>query len=204
VQLLLGTTVLAGSLVVPDDVVAIAVLPHASSHRHATHRSRHLASALHERGIATLSVDLLAEEEEGIDATLASRLVDVTDWLGSRPRVAGLPVAYLAVETAAAAIEAAAARPRVVRAVVACGGHPERAGTALRELRAATLFLVAATDPLAIARDRRALCRTLAPAWIERVPGIAHLLDDVGGLDEVATRAASWIAEHARAADRAA
>jgi len=196
----LGGTVLGATMVVPDDARAVVVLAYAVHQRRLAHRSRRLASALHDQRLATVAVDLLSEIDRPIvDVTLlASRLAGVTAWLRTWPAVWGLPIAYLAADASAAALVAAASRDDIL-GVVCCGGRPDLATAALPRLQAPTLLLVATMDALAVARNRRALAAILAPAWIEHVPGVTQLLEDAAGLDDVARRTAAWID---RCADR--
>ncbi len=70
----------------------------------------------------------------------------------------------------------------------------------LGKVRAPTLLLVGGEDEVVLGLNREALARLGAPAELVTVPGATHLFEEPGTLDEVARRAARWIASHARGA----
>src|SRR5207302_11146882 len=120
-------------------------------------RNRFVADVLANTGLATLLIDLLTQDEEKIDLQttelrfdirlLAERLGGVTDWLGSEPSTAGLSIGYFGASTgAAAALIAAADRPKTVRAIVSRGGRPDLAGPILRRVAQPTLLIVGGED----------------------------------------------------------
>jgi pimeloyl-ACP methyl ester carboxylesterase len=158
--------------------------------------------------LATLLVDLLAEEEEAVDrytahlrfdiGLLADRLVGATDWLTEDPRTAGLSVGYFGASTGGgAALVAATTRPDRVGAVVSRGGRPDLAGDALRAVRAPTLLIVGGDDEPVIGMNEEALARLGAPVKrLVIVPGASHLFEEPGKLEEVARLAADWFTRH--------
>jgi len=202
-----GSAELVGTLVIPQGVEAVVVLPHLGGAGRHRRSSRRLAAALRTRHLATCAIELLTAAEMN-DASLhenrpddlaviAARLIDVTAWLRTWPPLWEVPVAYFAGETSAAALIAAAAQPATVRAVVSWCGRPDLAITRLPWVAAATLLLVPERDPVARERNRRAIAALLAPGWVEAVPGTASLDGDDARLDDVARRATDWFVHHA-------
>jgi pimeloyl-ACP methyl ester carboxylesterase len=97
---------------------------------------------------------------------------------------------------AAAALIAAAARPRVVKAVVSRGGRPDLAASALAAVRAPTLLLVGGRDVDVLELNRRAQRAMTAPAEVVVVQGATHLFEEPGALERVAALAAGFLREH--------
>jgi len=97
---------------------------------------------------------------------------------------------------AAAALQAAAAHPAEVAAVVSRGGRPDLAFTALPHVTAPTLLIVGGLDTSLI-EPHRAACRRLGgESRLVIVPGATHLFEEPGALDEVARLAGDWFARH--------
>lgn len=197
---------LPGVLESPVGATALVLFAHGSGSSHRSARNRHVAEALHRAGLATLRFDLLSEAEAADRAhvfdiaLLAARLVGAIDWAAARPALAALPLGLFGASTgAAAALVAAAARPRRVRAVVSRGGRPDLAADAWPQVRVPTLLIVGGDDREVLQLNRAAL-RGLAAlgerARLEIVPGATHLFEEPGALDAVATLAADWFARH--------
>src|SRR5512140_114896 len=91
---------LRGDLSVPRDAHGIVVFAHGSGSSRLSSRNQRVAAHLYEGKFATLLFDLLTADEERVDersgqyrfdvSMLGERLVQVTDWLGSRPDVQSL------------------------------------------------------------------------------------------------------------------
>ncbi|GAA4676311.1 dienelactone hydrolase family protein [Streptomyces chumphonensis] len=195
--------VLAGDLAVPDGAPCVVVFAHGSGSSRHSPRNRAVAQDLREAGLGTLLVDLLTAEEERADATshrhrfdvplLARRLVGLVDRLGERPGTAGVPVGLFGASTGAgAALDAAAARPERVRAVVSRGGRPDLAGEALARVRAPVLLVVGGADTDVLRLNREAARELGAPHREHVVPGATHLFAEPGALAEVAAVARAW------------
>jgi putative phosphoribosyl transferase len=210
VPLASGGIELAGTLTVPPEPGGLVLFAHGSGSSRHSPRNREVAGALHRRQLATLLFDLLTEQEERVDKIdaslrfdidlLAERLVGVTDWMGSHPLAAGLPLGYFGASTGAgAALIAAARRCRLVAAVVSRGGRPDLAGDALGEVRAPTLLIVGDQDTPVLALNRAAALKLGAPRRVAVVPGATHLFEEPGALDQVAELAADWFVTHFRA-----
>lgn len=189
-------------LVLPPDAVGLVVFAHGSGSGRKSPRNRYVAGILNEAGIATLLADLLTEDEERVDARtrehrfdiplLARRLAGLVDAVGRDARLRALPVGLFGASTgAAAALVAAAARPRVVT-VVSRGGRPDLAGDALDRVRAPVLLLVGGRDDAVIELNEAAARRLRGYAELVLVAGATHLFEEPGTLEEVASVAAEW------------
>ena len=196
----------AGDLQVPSEARGIVVFAHGSGSGRHSPRNRFVAGALADRGLATLLLDLLTEEEELGEqrggrlrfdvALLAQRLAGAIAWARDDERLAHLPVGLFGASTGAgAALIAAADEPRV-RAVVSRGGRPDLADEALGRVTAPTLLIVGSRDEVVLELNREALEALGAPARLEVVPGASHLFEEPGALERVAELAAGWFLEH--------
>jgi pimeloyl-ACP methyl ester carboxylesterase len=161
-------------------------------------------------GLATLLIDLLTQEEEMIDLEtaelrfdirlLAERLGGVTDWLAGEPSTAGLVIGYFGASTgAAAALIAAADRPKTVRAIVSRGGRPDLAASALRRVRQPTLLIVGGEDDVVIQLNRQALQELSGTKQLVIIPGATHLFEEPGALEQVAALASEWFLRYLEA-----
>jgi len=152
-------------------------------------------------------MDLLTHDEDAVDQAtrqfrfdiglLADRLAGAIDWLEGLPEARELPIGLFGASTgAAAALQAAAARPHRVRAVVSRGGRPDLAGEALEHVRAPTLLIVGADDTPVIPLNDAALRRLKAPAEMRLVPGASHLFEEPGTLAAASALARDWFVRH--------
>lgn len=194
---------LGGDLGLPPGARGLVVLTDGRGSGRASPMNRYVARILRSAGFATLLFDLLTTEEEAEPRgagrpdvrLLATRLIRATDWLGGRPDTRLLPLGYFAVDTAAAAaLVAAAARPHLVRAVVACGKGRDL--EAVRAVRAATLLIVAGADAHSFDASRAAID---ARSVLEIVREPAFRADG-GAPDRVAALARRWFEDHLSAA----
>jgi dienelactone hydrolase len=211
VQVAAGPVMLDGNLVVPEGAHGVVLFAHGSGSGRHSPRNRHVAGNLQAAGLATLLLDLLTEEEEAEDRytahlrfdidLLAGRLVGATDWLRHDQRTAALPIGYFGASTgAAAALVAAARRPKAIRAVVSRGGRPDLAGAALPAVRAPTLLIVGGNDTLVLRLNKEAL--KLLGATTKQlvvVPGATHLFEELGKLEEVARLSSEWFGRYFKA-----
>ena len=201
-----GGVTLQGLLRAPRDERGIVLFAHGSGSSRFSPRNTYVANVLCDAGFATLLFDLLTAEEEEIDVVtaelrfdiplLTERLVAATRWLLEQPHLQDLPIGYFGSSTGAAAALAAAARVPAVTAVVSRGGRPDLAGTALREVRAATLLIVGGNDRQVQALNESALAQLDCEASLEIVPGATHLFAESGALEQVASLAAAWFTRH--------
>jgi len=193
-------THLDADVVVPSGAVGVVLFAHGSGSSRHSPRNRAVADELNRRGLATVLMDLLTDDEDRVDrgprfdiGLLAERLVGAIDRLGATPPTAGLPLGLFGASTGgAAALVAAATRPAAVRAVVSRGGRPDLAGAALTQVQAPTLLIVGERDPMVGDLNARALRVLTAPSELRVVPGASHLFEEPGTLEEVAVQAADW------------
>lgn len=207
VQITTPSVALNGSLCLPNDVKGIVLFAHGSGSSRHSPRNRYVAKVLQENGIGTLLFDLLTEEEEVIDEStaklrfdinlLAGRLIEVTDWLPQYLESKDLKLGYFGASTgAAAALVAAAERPKFVRAVVSRGGRPDLAVEALPKVKAPTLLIVGGEDFEVVEMNRAALRQMKSEKTMIIIPGATHLFEEKGALEEVARLASDWFHSH--------
>ena len=199
-----GPRELPGVLWRPVGPGATVLFAHGSGSSRLSPRNHRVAQQLLERGLGTLRFDLLDETEAGDRARvfdialLAERLVEALDWLDARDLAAGVdaPACGLfgASTGAAAALAAAAARPRRVGAVVCRGGRPDLAARWLDAVRAPTLLIVGERDTEVLRLNRLALAGLQCEAQLAVVPAASHLFEEPGALETVAEQAADWFA----------
>ncbi|HLZ71811.1 MAG TPA: alpha/beta family hydrolase [Dehalococcoidia bacterium] len=202
-----GDAQLVGDLTLPEQAKALIAFAHGSGSSHRSPRNRQVAAALNVVGFATLLFDLLTPAEADVDERsaahrfdiplLGQRMIGAVDWLGRTAETRALPIGLFGASTgAAAALLAAAARPKAVGAVVSRGGRPDLAGAALTRVQAPVLLIVGGDDRAVIELNRQALARLSAEAVLELVPGATHLFEEPGALAQVVRLASTWFARH--------
>ena len=205
----LGRIELAADVSLPDRATGLVLFAHGSGSSRHSPRNRHVADVLNRGAIGTVLTDLLTEEEEAIDiqtaelrfdiSLLGNRLAGITDWIGRQPVLKSLGLGYFGASTgAAAALVAAAERPKTVRAVVSRGGRPDLAGAALKGVLAPTLFIVGGEDTVVLDLNYSAMAQLPRQTEhkLEIIPGATHLFEEPGALDRVAALARDWFREH--------
>jgi len=207
VEVTAGDVKLIGNLDIPADAVGVVLFAHGSGSSRHSPRNIFVAEHLQRGRIATLLIDLLTRAEEAVDIQtaelrfdipfLARRVSRATDWLTQQPEIRDLPIGYFGASTgAAAALVAAAARPRQVAAVVSRGGRPDLAGDALPQVVAPTLLIVGDLDTEVIRLNEEAMEQMRCERKLVLVPGATHLFEEPGTLEEVARLAREWFANH--------
>ena len=207
VQVPADTVTLEANLDIPQNPRGVVLFAHGSGSRRHSPRNTYVARVLRGGSFATLLMDLLTSEEEYIDIRtahlrfdinlLAERLVGAASWLKTNPATRDLVIGYFGASTgAAAALVAAAERPKDVAAVVSRGGRPDLAGPALTRVRAPTLLIVGGNDAPVINMNREAMEQIQANKKLEIVPGATHLFEEPGTLEEVARLAREWFERH--------
>jgi dienelactone hydrolase len=194
-----GTARLEGELALPEGATGVVLFAHGSGSSRLSPRNTQVARTLNRAGVGTLLFDLLTREEDRDYETrfdialLTARLLAATDWAARDPACSGLKIGYFGASTgAAAALQAAAARPGTA-AVVSRGGRPDLAGVpALEKVRAPTLLLVGGLDDVVIELNERAYAHLACVKNLVVVPGASHLFEEAGTLDEVAAHATQW------------
>lgn len=203
VQIPLDERAHAGELVVPRGAMGIVLFAHGSGSSRLSPRNAFVARSLNGRRIATLLFDLLTEAEDQdyerrFDiALLTRRLVAVVEWVRKQAALRALAIGCFGASTgAAAALQAAALRPQLVRAVVSRGGRPDLADAHLPQVRAPTLLIVGGEDYEVILLNRQAHARLSCVKALEIVAGATHLFEEPGTLEQVAELAGDWFARH--------
>ncbi|MGC4810693.1 dienelactone hydrolase family protein [Micromonospora sp. DT228] len=198
-----GDVALAADLMLPAQPVGVVLFAHGSGSSRHSPRNVAVARTLHDRGLATVLVDLLSPAEDEVDARtaelrfdiglLASRLAGIVDWLAVERPAGDVPIGLFGASTgAAAALVAAASRADRVGAVVSRGGRPDLAGAALAQVRTPTLLLVGSLDEEVITLNERALAELGEVGELRVVPGATHLFEEPGTLEQVAEQAGTW------------
>lgn len=194
-----GAIRLHGDLGLPHEARGVVLFAHGSGSGRLSPRNRFVAQTLQKRGLATLLLDLLEEQEADdrrkvfdIDL-LADRLLGATAWLRQQPATKALPVGYFGASTGAgAALQAAARMPRAVAAVVSRGGRPDLAAPFLTRVTAPTLLIVGGDDGPVIEMNQEALAQLACTKELIIVPGASHLFEEPGTLEQVADHAGAW------------
>jgi dienelactone hydrolase len=200
---------IVGDLEAPSSASGIVVFAHGSGSSRHSQRNRQVASVLRGAGLGTLLLDLLTDAEESVDVRthhlrfdidlLAGRVAAAVDWLRAETTTAQQPIGLFGASTgAAAALVAAAERPRTIRAIVSRGGRPDLAGDALARVRAPTLLIVGGADDDVLTMNEDARAAMTADVRLEVVPGATHLFEEPGALEQVAELAAGHLADHVR------
>jgi len=202
-----GKVTLDGNLTLPDNPKGVVAFAHGSGSSRFSSRNRYVASVLNEGGLATLLFDLLTADENEIDVQtaelrfdiklLSERMVATLDWMSTQAVIADLPIGLFGASTgAAAALNAAAACPHRVAAVVSRGGRPDMAMDALPRVKAPTLLIVGGLDLAVIEMNRTAHNALKVPCRMEIVDGATHLFEEPGTLEQVAVLARDWFLQH--------
>jgi putative phosphoribosyl transferase len=196
---------LEGDLTIPLGAQALVLFAHGSGSSRYSSRNQFVANVLNNKGIATLLVDLLSQEEKRKDEEskhvrfnielLAGRFAAVTNWLAQQPETKDFKIGYFGSSTGAAAALIAAARLDAAKAIVTRGGRPDLAAeSVLHQVKSPTLFIVGGNDKPLIAMNKRAfesLSNTEAKE-VAIIPGATHLFEEPHKMEEVAQIAAEW------------
>ena len=130
---------------------------------------------------------------------LVRRTVGAVDWLQQQPGARALPIGLFGSSTgAAAALIAAANRPKAARVVVSRGGRPDLAGPYLPQVHCPVLLIVGELDTVVIDLNHQAL-EQMPPDSEKKlviVPGATHLFEEPGTLERAAHLARDWFLEH--------
>ena len=197
-----GTARLPGSLRMPTQARAVVVFAHGSGSGRTSPRNLLVSDALNGLGVGTLLFDLLTEEEaldrrNAFDMPrLADRLLAGIGWLTARQATRELPIGAFGASTGAGAALIAAAQEPLVRAVVSRGGRPDLAGEWLRRVTAPTLLIVGARDPEVLELNRDALKVMRGEHRLRIIPGVTHLFEESGALEQVAQMTCEWFLAH--------
>lgn len=203
IHILDGRVILEGGLAIPKNANGLVLFAHGSGSSRHSPRNKWVAQALDREGLATLLLDLLSKDEDRVYETrfdidlLTRRLKIATTWVAGQPETKSLAIGYFGASTgAAAALEAAAALGRKVRAVVSRGGRLDLPLDSLGRVEAPTLLIVGGDDYPVIELNEKAFKELRREKQLVIVPGATHLFEEPGALDEVARLAAEWFKRH--------
>lgn len=194
--------ILEGEFIVPAGAKALVIFAHGSGSGRHSPRNTFVASVLQQRGLATLLVDLLSEEEDSVYETrfnidlLTERLNLITEWMIRNNKAKDMSIGYFGASTGAAAALRAAAARHDIKAIVSRGGRVDLASEVAEDLRVPTLFIVGQLD-YAVLEANHAYYDKLTHTEKEFaiVPGATHLFEESGALEQVAQLAADWFAK---------
>jgi putative phosphoribosyl transferase len=195
---------LRAEVIIPDEAYGLVAMTHASSSDLRSPLTRMAVRELHGARIGSVLVNLLTLGEEKEDEVtgqvrlnvtrLAHRIVALTDWLLERT---DLGVGLVGTDTgAAAALVAAANRPRAVRAVVSHGGRPDLADDYLRTVYQPTLLVMGRDDGYVVDLNRKALAKLPGRTRLEVVTGSVRRPYDSKSLLEPVRLATDWFIEY--------
>lgn len=199
-----GDAALEGILSVPQGAKGIVVFVHGSGSSRFSPRNHYVAKLLNQAGLATLLFDLLTPQESQIDEMtrelrfdiplLSRRTIATIDWLNEHASLGKLSIGLFGASTgAAAALNAAQARPNEVECVVSRGGRPDLAVDALADVLAPTLLIVGSYDSEVMELNRWAQQKmTQANCELQSVHGATHLFEEPGTLEAAAESAKNW------------
>jgi putative phosphoribosyl transferase len=196
---------LGGELHLAKTTAALVLFAHGSGSSRHSPRNQFVARVLRQAGLGTLLFDLMTAEEERSEAYtrhlrfdiefLSRRLVAATQWVLAQGGNAN--IGYFGSSTgAAAALLAAVESGNLIQAVVSRGGRPDLAGAALERVRPPTLLIVGGDDTEVIALNQTAYARLPCEKAFRLVAGATHLFEEEGALEQVATMASEWFANH--------
>ena len=201
-----GRIWLNGDVTTPVNAKGLVLFAHGSGSGRLSPRNRYVASQLSSLQMATVLADLLTEEEEKFDlrggavrfdiSLLTERFVKMVDWARTYDLVGTLPIGVFGASTgSAAALEAAALRPGIVRAVVSRGGRPDLA-THLGGVQAPTLLIVGGNDTTVLNLNTDASRLLQCTKQLQVIPGATHLFEEPGALEAVASAAGAWFQKY--------
>lgn len=205
IQIPSGPVFLEGSLSLPDQARGMVIFVHGSGSSRSSPRNRFVADLLNEGGLATLLFDLLTPEEQEqdsrtsqfrFDVELATRrTIDTAHWLAEQPDGRSFKIGLFGSSTgAAAALNAAASQPELIRAIVSRSGRPDLASAALPEIHSPTLLIVGEQDQTVLDNSRIAI-RRMNP-WVKKelvvIPNASHLFEEPGALEQAGRLALNW------------
>jgi pimeloyl-ACP methyl ester carboxylesterase len=197
---------LHGDLTLSAQVEGLVIFAHGSGSSRHSPRNRFVAEQLNTAGLGTLLMDLLTQDEEGVDdvtrelrfdiGLLARRVAQVVRWSKNQPELAEVKIGLFGSSTGAAAALVAAADCDDVAAVVSRGGRPDLAGDALRRVTCPTLLIVGGFDEVVIGLNEEAKAHMVCPTELVIVPGATHLFEEAGTLEQVAELASAWFVRY--------
>ncbi len=198
--------ILKGILHLPKEATIVVAFAHGSGSGRLSPRNQFVASAMHEKKIGTLLLDLLTVEEESVDNVtrefrfdiplLAERLLFACAWLSHQPDTSKLKIGLFGSSTgAAAALIAASKLGQKAAGVISRGGRSDLADEALPFVTAPVLFIVGEDDPSIHNLNLTSMRLIKGKKKLVIIPGASHLFEEPGALEAVAQLSAEWFQE---------
>jgi putative phosphoribosyl transferase len=195
-----GEAELRGYLVVPDRAKALIFFVQGSGSGRHSPRNQYIARFFQNEGLATLFVDLMAEEEfEDKDRILnigflARRVGLICEWIDQDPQLSLLPFAMFASSTgAAAAITASVKVDGRLKALVCRGGRPDLAMECLPLVRVPTMFIVGGEDEPVLSLNREAFEQLNCEKDLRIIEKAGHLFEEPGALEKMVRTGQAWL-----------
>jgi hypothetical protein len=196
---------LHASLALLPDARGIVVLAHSATTLDA--RDDLLAGIFRHAGLSTLSIDLLARQEEHFADVhnnvplLAKRLLDFLGLIKNRMLLGEIRTQAIGLcaanATSPVAVRVAALRDHDIAAVVCRGGLIDLAGMLyLRSLASPLLLLLEESDTQHIASNQRALKEVHCRKELKLIPEIGIDYATSSGFEIAAREAAQWFVGH--------
>lgn len=196
---------LHGQLALRQNSRGLVVLLH--TNRALDGRDDLLAGLFRHAGLSTLSVDLVAYQEEHFADVqsnvplLSRRLLDFLGLIKNRmlmgelrEQAIGLCAAHA---TSPVATRVAALRDHDIAALVCRGGLIDLAGVLyLRSLKSPLLLLMEESDTAHVASNRRALQEVSGPSELKLIPEIGIDFATSDGFEATASEASQWFIRH--------
>ena len=190
---------LEGDLVIPEGATGLVIFAHGSGSSRQSPRNKFVSDELNKKSLATLLVDLLTEKEDEDYqnrfniALLTKRLLVITDWAKQNDKINHLPIGYFGSNTgAAAAVLAADGKDDVVKTIVSRGGRVDLAYDTIHTLKIPILLIVGGEDYSVLDANKDVFDRIKSKKDLQIVPGVTHLFEESGALEQVAELAAEW------------
>jgi putative phosphoribosyl transferase len=186
VRIRTGDAEMDGMLWLPEGHIGIILFAHSGAGNRIKPPSDYVASVLRDAHMGTLWLDLLSEQEtrghraQSDIGLLTARLDAACGWLLEHPATQDLPIGlFVAGNCAAAALQLAAARGRVISALVSRGGRPDLAcQDTLGKISAPTLLIVGGLDEGVIETNRNAYAALRCKKRFEIIPGATHSFEE--------------------------
>ncbi|HTJ36108.1 MAG TPA: phosphoribosyltransferase family protein [Dactylosporangium sp.] len=192
-----------GRLAVPERATGMVVLAHTSRLAEDGPRYRWIAGRLRDAGLATLSLNLLHEDEE-MDwraahdvPRLAARLDAGLQRLRADATLSALPVGVFATGNATAAALSLATGPGggPFTAIVSHDGRPDLAWPALPRVGAPTMLIAGGRDEHLLELNRAAFGRLPPTGRLAVLRDAGHLVQEPGALATLTELATAWFAD---------
>ena len=202
-QIQIQNITLKGDLEIPDRADSLIIFANGDGNSILSRQNVFVAEELNKRGLATLVLDLLTEEEGKkkkirLDVELLTeRLIGVTKWCVEQEETKELKMGYFGVSIgSAAALSAAAYWGTKIEAVVSRGGRPDLAMEELDLIEAPTLLIVGGNDKEVIDMNRKAYVKIGCIKKMETVAGATNYFEELGELEKVTNLACDWFSKH--------